>query len=359
MSSLYDRVADLPLTVDGVDLTRREMDTSAGFTRVSTVVELRGPDAVGRGEDVTYEADDQTALQEAHAAGTLGWDLAGSYTVDSFSAALAERDLFPDPPSREVFRNYRRWALESAALDLALRQADTDFGAVVGRGYDPVRFVVSTRLDTGDEPSTDRVHGWLDVDPTLEFKLDPTPAWDGDLLADLAATDRVRILDFKHYYEGTGVDAAPDADLCRRVAEAFPEAVLEDVKLTDETRAALDGAEDRLSWDYPVTGVESVRALSIEPRWLNVKPSRFGTVESLLDTVEYCLDRDIRLYGGGQYELGVGREHLHALAATFYPDAPNDVAPRAYNAPEPHADVPASPLDPPADPAGLDWEDAA
>jgi len=51
----YDRLADLPLTVDGVDHRRRERDTSSGFVRVTTTLELRGAGAVGRGEDVTYE----------------------------------------------------------------------------------------------------------------------------------------------------------------------------------------------------------------------------------------------------------------------------------------------------------------
>jgi len=353
--TLYDRVADRPLEVAGVALDRHEMDTSAGFTRVSTVVELQGPDAVGRGEDVTYEAEDHETLHEADAAGDLDWDLAGSYTVDSFSTALDDRDLFPEPPEQGTFRHYRRWAVESAALDLALRRADTTFAAAFDRTYDPVRFVVSTRLDTGGDPTADRVHAWLDVDATLEFKLDPTSAWDRDLLAELAATDAVRILDFKNYYEGTDVDAAPDPALYRRAVEAFPDAVFEDTKLTDETRDALEGTHDRLSWDYPVTSVESVRELPVDPEWLNIKPSRFGTIESLLATVEYCLDSDITMYGGGQYELAVGREHLHALASAFYPDSPNDVAPRAYNVPEPHPDVPASPLDPPADPVGFRW----
>lgn len=351
--ALYDRVAAVPLAVEGFDLTRREMDTSAGFTRVTTVVELQGPDASGRGEDVTYETDDHDTLHRTRDAGDLDWDLAGSYTLDSFSSAVADRDLFPEPPETERFRDYRRWAVESAALDLALRQADTHFAAALDRTDDPVRFVVSTRLDTTGDPSTDRVVEWLGVDPTLEFKLDPTSEWDRQLLTDLAATDSVRIIDFKSFYQGTAVDTDLDPSLYRRVIDAFPDAILEDAALTDETRDALAGVQERLSWDYPVTDVASIRALPVKPRWLNVKPSRFGTVEELLDTIEYCLDHDIALYGGGQYELGVGREQLHALAATFYPERPNDIAPRAYNGPQPHADVPTSPLATPADPTGF------
>jgi hypothetical protein len=39
-------------------------------------------------------------------------------------------------------------------------------------------------------------------------------------------------------------------------------------------------------------------------------------------------------YGGGQFELGPGRGQIQLLASLFHPDAPNDVAPGAYNAPE-------------------------
>ncbi|MFB6139666.1 MAG: hypothetical protein ABEJ26_04440 [Halosimplex sp.] len=355
MTAFYDRIADLPVAIDGLEFARHEMDTSAGFTRVTTVVELRGDGAVGRGEDVTYDTEDHDRLRDAREAGDLEWDLSGEYAFEEFSAALDGLELFPEPPEREVSRHYRRWALESAALDLALRQADTTFAAALDRTYDPVRFVVSTRLDTEGEPTADRVRRWLDVDPAMEFKLDPTAEWTPELLEDLAATDSVRILDLKSYHEGTDVDTDADPERYRRVAEAFPDAVLEDAKVTEETRAVLEPVVDRLSWDYPITDVESVRALPFEPRWLNIKPSRFGTVADLLDTIEYALEREISLYGGGQYELGVGREHLHAVASTFYPDGPNDVAPTPYHAPEPHADVPTSPLGPPADPKGLRW----
>ena len=44
----------------------------------------------------------------------------------SFSEQIGGLDLFPAEPVRgDVSRLYRRWAFESAALDLALRQAGT------------------------------------------------------------------------------------------------------------------------------------------------------------------------------------------------------------------------------------------
>ena len=97
----------------------------------------------------------------------------------------------------------------------------------------------------------------------------------------------------------------------------------------------------------------SVEALPFDPEWLNIKPSRFGTVESLLETIAHCEAHDVALYGGGQFELGVGRGQIQTLASLFYPDAPNDVAPGAYNAASLDDDLPTSPLEPPADRAGF------
>lgn len=346
---LYDAVADLSVRIDEATLSRRERNTSSGFERVTTVVSLSGDGETGKGEDVTYEATDHDALLEAGVP-----DPTGEYTIEEFSTRLDDLELFPDGPSREDFRHYRRWAFESAALDLALRQADTDLASALDREYDPVRFVVSTRL--GEPPSFDRVLTWLRLNPDLEFKLDATSSWTPELVADLAATDAVRVLDLKGQYRGTVVDQPADPRLYRRLLESFPDALIEDPVLTAETRPLFEGREGRVTWDAPITDVESVDELPFEPEWLNVKPSRFGTVESLFETIEHCSDRGIRMYGGGQTELSVGREHIHAIASLFYPDAPNDIAPRAYNEPEPASGLPESPLSPPTDPRGLEWK---
>jgi hypothetical protein len=343
---MYDRLADLSLTVDDWTLDGFERDTTSEFVRASTVVALQGAGETGRGEDVTYEADDHEILQRE------GLDLpTGEFAFDAFSKALDDADLFPEPPEREVFRNYRRWAVESAALDLALKQADTDLGSALDRSYDPVRFVVSTRL--GEPPTTDRVDELLEYDPGLELKLDPTSEWTDDLVADLAARDRVRILDLKGQYEGTDVDVEADPDLYERVVEGFPDAVIEDPKLTDETRPVFEGQKRRLSWDAPIHSRADIEALPIEPDWCNIKPSRFGTIESLFSAIEYCQEQGITMYGGGQFELSVGREHVQALASLCYPDSPNDVAPGGFNDPDLPEGLPSSPLDPPMDPRGF------
>ena len=61
------------------------------------------------------------------------------------------------------------------------------------------------------------------------------------------------------------------------------------------------------------------------------------------------------MYGGGFGELGVGRGQIELLAALFHADAPNDVAPSAYNEDDPAGPLPASPLPPSPAPTGFRW----
>jgi hypothetical protein len=190
------------------------------------------------------------------------------------------------------------------------------------------------------------------VHDDLAFKLDPTPAWDTELIAQLADYD-VRVLDLKGLYDDEEVAVAADPEFYRRVVDGLPDALVEDPDLTAETRPVFEGREERVTWDVPISGVESIEALPFEPDWLNMKPSRCGTVESVLETIAYCERRGISLYGGGQFELGVGRQHIQALASLCYADSPNDVAPGGYNDPELSDSLPSSPLDPPSTPRGI------
>ncbi len=346
---LYDAVADLDVSIEGCDIELNESETSSGFTRTTTIVSLYGDGETGRGEDVTYESEAHYDLRDAP-----NLSVEGEHSLDSFSNILAGTDMFGgEEPGQSIFRNYRRWAFESAALDLALRQADTNLAERLDRSYDPVRFVVSTRLE--EPPTGERVLDWLERDPDLEFKLDPTSEWTEETVEGLAATDAVRVLDLKGMYEGTDVDQSADAELYELVIEGFPDAVIEDPNLNDETRPLFDGHEDRVSWDYPIRSVDTVEDLPWEPDRLNIKPSRFGSVGSVFDTIEYCMENEIEMYGGGQFELGVGRGQIQAIASLFYPGSPNDVAPGAYNDPEPSDGLPTSPLTPPSQPRGFEW----
>ena len=330
------RFADLALEVDGYELERLEKPTTRGFTRVTTVVHLRGGAAEGVGEDVTWYTEHHDREQAAGAV----LPLAGSWTLESFSDAL---DV-PDP--------HRRWAYESAALDLALRQAGTTLAELVEREARPVSFVISPGL--GEPPTSTVVRRWLELDPNHRFKLDPAGDWTDGLIHELAETHAVVTVDLKAYYR-TPQDAPPDAELYRRVVEGFPEAYVEDPALTDQTEPVLEAHRERLTWDAPIRSVADVEALAFRPSTLNSKPSRFGRLRELLAFYDYCDEHGIRLYGGGMFELGPGRGQIQYLASVFHPDGPNDVAPGAYNDPEPRPGLPGSPLEPAPEPVGFRW----
>ena len=92
-----------------------------------------------------------------------------------------------------------------------------------------------------------------------------------------------------------------------------------------------------------IHSVADIEALRWPPRTVNVKPSRFGSVERLFGAYDYCADKGIGAYGGGQFELGVGRDQIQLLAALFHPGTPNDVAPGGFNL-DPSGGLPTSPL---------------
>ncbi len=336
--SLYDAVRELPLAIDGYDLEGHAYVISPEFTRKTTVIRLTGAGEEGLGEDVTYDGDEQDAQQ---ARGPL-LALAGEWTIDGFSRHLETLPLFEREPKMHAYVDYRRWAFESAALDLALRQARRTLGDLVGRDARPVRFVASGGL--GDPPTTARIQAFLARYPELRFKLDARPDWTDAIFTELQELGCVDSIDLKGQYSGTVVDNPPDPELYRRVLEEFPDAWIEDPALTPETRALLEPHADRVTWDAIIHSVEDIEALPWPPRTVNVKPSRFGTIERLLATYDFCERQGIRAYGGGQWELGVGRGHIQLLASLFHPDTPNDVAPGGYNASEPPPDLPVSPL---------------
>jgi len=319
---LYDSVRNLTLTIERVELEPHALALKH-MTRRTTVVHLFGGGQEGVGEDVTYE--------EAHHEGVELPELTGEHTIDSFSALVAAEP------------GYRVWGLESAALDLALRQAGLSLAAAVGRGPQPVRFVVSQSA----------VKELRELYPEIRFKLDASDKWTDDVVAELAATGAVDVVDLKGLYDGDWVDATPSAELYGRVAAAFPDAWLEDPRPTDETRPVLESHRDRVTWDFPIHSVADVDALEWEPRCLNSKPSRFGSVRNLFDFYDACAARGIAVYGGGQFELGPGRGQIQHLASLFHADAPNDVAPKEYNEGQPRPGLPQSPLPPASSEAGF------
>ena len=210
-------------------------------------------------------------------------------------------------------------------LDLVLRQAGISLGEALAVPYRPgsVR-----RLYPARHPTLARAY------PELEFKVDPTSEWDTATMTDIASTGRCAVLDFKSFYTGTPVDLAPDPVLYRSAAELFPDAVLEDAALTEETRVALAGALTGLSWDAPIHSLADVDALTIPPRFLNIKPWRFGSARAALLRLAWkrvaaaacpLWRRPVRARGRARPDSGSRQPLLWGRR--------NDVAPRDYHGP--------------------------
>ena len=365
---LYGQVQEFGLSVKGFQLSRNVLDTRQ--KRTTTEFHLEGKGYAGYGEDVTTSVNEALfdrveAHRNARAANRSWFDKEryeakkedvkipkGEYTLNSFYEAVKSHSLWDENPKNGNLIRYRRWAVESAALDLALKQAGETLASILGRKYKPVKFVKSLRLSND---SLEAVRDWLCLNPDLEFKIDVTPNLSRETLAELSDTATVRVLDMKGQYGHEGVGAPVDAELYRHLFETFPDALVEDPVITDETQDVLRRFSHRVSWDAPITGVESVEGLPWEPGALNVKPCRFGSVESLFEFLEYAQENGINLYGGGMIELGAGRRHLQAIASLFYHDAPNDIAPTEYHMYEPTKSVSSNPIHPPDAPSGLGW----
>jgi hypothetical protein len=282
----------------------------------------------------------------------LSW-LRGRRPLEEFSTLLGLADLFPVEPIRDSARFYRRWAFESAALDLALRQNGLSLQDAVGRVAKPVTFVVSIRL--GDPANLAPRRALRKMDPSLHFKLDPTASWDDDLLAELASLAGVDVVDMKGHHRNATVAIDPDPDLYRRVCERLPGAWIEDPAVADHTIELLDRHRNQITWDVPVHSVGDIEALPWPPRMLNLKPARFGSIRRLLEAYDYCRAHGIGAYGGGMFEQGPGCGQLQYLASLFHPDGPNDLAPVEYNLPLPAGGLPRSPLQPEPHRTGFRW----
>ena len=124
---------------------------------MTTVVTFEGDGETGSGEDVTYTAPDHDDLPADEM-------LAGTWTLDELSRQLDGLTLWGGEPKMHASIDYRRWAFESAALDL---------GAASGR---PVarrraRPRVPPRALRRVDARRDRAVPRARI-PTLEFKLD-------------------------------------------------------------------------------------------------------------------------------------------------------------------------------------------
>lgn len=334
----WGALRELPLEVAEVELEPRSADAGTMLRR-TTIVHLRGGGHEGLGEDVTYGEEEQLAW--------LGWaglpDLTGRWTVGGLSSFVGAQELFPEPPAQSAWRRYRRWAVESAAVDLALRQAGRSLADALRAEVRPLRFVSSRGV--GDPPDLGRLEAQRALVPDLAFKLDVGPGWDEGLVEALAALGGVSVVDLKGQYAGTVVDTPADPEVYERVARLLPRALIEDPSRDPAGLEALgEAGRARVTWDAPLHDVGDLADQPVLARTLNLKPSRIGSWRELGRLYRHCAQESLGAYGGGQWELGVGRGQAQLLAALVHPDGPNDLAPGVYNAVELAAALPASPI---------------
>ncbi len=136
------------------------------MTRRTTVIHLHGVGRGGRRRGRHLRGGPAARLH-----GRRAPDLAGTHTLDSFSALVADQP------------GYRLWGLESAALDLALRQA----GTLARRQRSAASRSPSVRRLPERGPAS-----WRELYPEIRFKLDASDKWTDEVVAELAATGRRR-----------------------------------------------------------------------------------------------------------------------------------------------------------------------
>lgn len=339
MTDLWTAVKDLPIAIESTSFEVLAPSGQMGLEDYSTThLRLRGRGEEGIGEQVGLP-ETQESLRASDYPLTGEWA-----TLADFVAHVDAIDMWPEPPEYELERNWRRWTFESAALDLALRQAATSLPEVLGRTPQPVTFVTSFGL--GDPPDIDKVANRRAMHPTVGFKLDVAPSWTQEIMERVAAVEGVSTIDFKGQYGLEVEDEAALLAMYERTLATFSEGVFEDPHDYPAVLELLAPIADRVSYDAPITSVESIGATPIgEVRIVNVKPCRVGSLRELSRLYEHCESAGIQMYNGGMGELGVGRGQAQLLASLFHPGAPNDIAPSDYNLEDPPPRLPPSPLD--------------
>lgn len=286
----------LPLRVDdaAVQFGEVALASYAGGPRPSSTVTLSGGGLVGRGEHVGWTVAEHDSFSAAVSDVPRGRKHLGEWI-----AALAHLPL------------YDRAALEAAAIDLALRQHDTNLFRMAGASPRPVRYVVSFARFA--EPA---VESKVLAPGDIEVKVDADPRWTDEVYHSLASLGRIAVLDFKMQGEAEDHERA-----CRHL----PQAWIEDPKPSAAAHSPALAA--RVSADAVVTSVAALAALLPRPAAVNVKPARMGSVLAAIECLARCRHEGLVTYIGGMFEVGIGRMQLRALAALACFDGPNDIAP--------------------------------
>ena len=321
---LYDLVRDLPLEIDGSRVRGRDASRSRPSSRARRHVVMRGGGARGprRGRHLRPGRARPGPLPAARRC-------TGSWTLDSLSKHLDELELFPaGEPGQHAYRDYRRWAFESvgarpraaAGRPLARRGARTRGAAADVRLVDPRH--LARRLARAL--------------PRAALQARPDAGVDGRAGRDArgARQRRRRRPEGPVPRHGRRQPGRPGALPARR--RRLPGRVDRGpgADAGDRRRARAAPRPHHVGRADPLVGRR--RGAAVRARGASTASRRASARSRGCSSSTTAAPRHgIALYGGGQFELGVGRGQIQLLAALFHPDGSNDVAPGGYNAPEP------------------------
>jgi hypothetical protein len=295
--ALARALAELPVHIESV-LCRFGGLALASYPdgpRPTSIVAISGRGATGYGENVAFTADEQRAF--AHRASSL---LTLKQEGTTVGHCIAD-DASP----------FERAALQSALVDLAMRQQKLSLRDLCGGGVVPriaeLRWVTS--FDRLSHPAV-HVRAARAASRALEFKIDVDPTWSNTAIAELERQAGVVTFDFKD---------AGDADLARRLSARFPGVIFED--------PPAGSRHDLIARDRGLLTLADVEAAVGRGEIVNFKIPRLGGPIPTLEAIALAQKRNRSFYFGGMFEAGPGREQARQLAALLCSGAPNDLGP--------------------------------
>ena len=322
----YERVAELPLTIDGLlargpgapDLAR----VRAPHHDVPPPRRRRGGPRRGRHLRPRRARRAAGARADAPARGRVDVRLASRATsassTSSRPASPQQCRLPPLPPLGDRERGARPRA--APGRPLARRRARAR--AAPGRAS-------SSRCGSATRRASSRWRDRLEVYPWLRFKLDGTPDWPGELIEQLVETGAIASIDFKGAYKGTPVDVDTDPALLPPHRRGAPGRLARGPRPhrprgRRRARAAPRphhlGRADPLRRRHRGARVPAARR-STSSRRASARSRRCSPATTTATRT------GSRCTAAGRSELGVGRGQIQLLASLFHPDGVNDIAP--------------------------------
>ena len=303
----FDALADLPLEIEGYELEGLEFET--GELRTADDGRSTSGAAARRGSARTSSTTPSTTSPCRTPAPTL--DLTGHATLGEFCEFIGGVDTFPRRAASATSRattgagpsSRRRSTWRCARRGSASPRRSA---ASRGRSTSSARCASSARRGRA-APRSSRCGASSTAYPDLRFKLDPTNDWDDELIAELVETGAVDSLDLKGFYKGTAGRRRDRPRALREADRGLPRRLARGPRRQRRDPAAARAGR--------ATGSPGTRRSTRSPtsrrcpgrrEMVNIKPSRFGGLRDLCATYDYCDERGIGAYGGGQWELGVG-----------------------------------------------------